>query len=104
MLSCIAGACASVGGSAKGISNFGEVTGSSIYRGAQPTAAGIETLKSLGVRTVINLRHDPESWEEAKMVEAGFTYIWIPMFASDVKPGQVENVLHALESAQRPVF
>ena len=100
----IAGGCASVGGGVPGIDNFDEVQAGSIYRGAQPARAGIETLKSRGVRTIINLRHDPQGWEEKQVVAAGINYIWIPMFASDVKPAQVDDALSALASAQRPIF
>ena len=38
-----------------GISNFYEVT-TNLYRGAQPTAAGMAHLKAMGIKTVINLR------------------------------------------------
>jgi len=38
-----------------GISNAGRLNGS-LYRGAQPTAAGMAQLKAMGIKTVINLR------------------------------------------------
>lgn len=38
-----------------GISNFFQVT-TNLYRGAQPTAEGMKQLKTMGVKTVINLR------------------------------------------------
>ncbi|HEY1489406.1 MAG TPA: dual specificity protein phosphatase family protein [Verrucomicrobiae bacterium] len=38
-----------------GLTNFYEVT-TNLYRGAQPTAKGIAELKSMGVKTVLNLR------------------------------------------------
>jgi protein tyrosine/serine phosphatase len=38
-----------------GLSNFFEVT-TNLYRGAQPSAQGMVELKSLGVKTVLNLR------------------------------------------------
>ena len=38
-----------------GLSNFYEVT-TNLYRGAQPGAQGMKVLKSMGVKTVLNLR------------------------------------------------
>jgi len=38
-----------------GLSNFYEVT-TNLYRGAQPSAQGMKELKSMGVKTVLNLR------------------------------------------------
>lgn len=38
-----------------GISNCFQIT-TNLYRGAQPTAAGMKQLKAMGVKTVINLR------------------------------------------------
>jgi protein tyrosine phosphatase (PTP) superfamily phosphohydrolase (DUF442 family) len=38
-----------------GITNFYQVT-TNLYRGAQPTAAGMKQLQAMGIKTVINLR------------------------------------------------
>lgn len=38
-----------------GLSNFYEVT-TNLYRGAQPSAQGMKELKSMGIKTVLNLR------------------------------------------------
>jgi len=38
-----------------GISNFYQVT-TNLYRGAQPTAEGMKQLKTMGIKTVVNLR------------------------------------------------
>ena len=38
-----------------GLTNFYQVT-TNLYRGAQPTAAGMAQLKAMGIKTVINLR------------------------------------------------
>ena len=40
---------------ADGIKNFFQVT-TNLYRGAQPTAAGMKHLEKLGIKTVLNLR------------------------------------------------
>lgn len=41
--------------SAPGIRNFYQVT-TNLYRGAQPTAEGMQQLETMGIKTVINLR------------------------------------------------
>ncbi|HEU6447677.1 MAG TPA: tyrosine-protein phosphatase [Verrucomicrobiae bacterium] len=41
--------------SRQGISNFFQVT-TNLYRGAQPTAAGMKQLKAMGIKTIVNLR------------------------------------------------
>jgi protein tyrosine phosphatase (PTP) superfamily phosphohydrolase (DUF442 family) len=57
--------------------NFGEVT-STLCRGAQPSRAGFQLLKGLGVDTVINLRVEaPE--EEARVRDLGMHYFYFPM-------------------------
>ena len=38
-----------------GLTNFYEVT-TNLYRGAQPTAQGMAELKTMGIKTVLNLR------------------------------------------------
>lgn len=51
---------------------------SGVYRGSKPDEEGIEALRALGVRTVINLRGSEHS--EGELVEsAGMRYVWIPM-------------------------
>jgi protein tyrosine/serine phosphatase len=53
-----------------------------LYRGAQPTAAAFEKLRELGVKTVINLRMEPDQIRtgEKKIVEdLGMTYVSIPV-------------------------
>lgn len=50
----------------KGLSNVGKVS-KGIFRGAQPEASGYATLKSMGIKTVLNLRN---KHSDKKMVEA----------------------------------
>jgi protein tyrosine/serine phosphatase len=63
-----------------GVGNFYQVN-EHIYRGAQPTAAGFQSLAKLGVKTIIDLREtDGRSALEKKAVEAnGMRYINIPL-------------------------
>jgi uncharacterized protein (TIGR01244 family) len=106
LLILLAGGCSSVGRKVNGIGNFDVVDPprSHLYRGAQPTRQGIATLKSMGVRTVINLRDDPPSWEEAAVVAAGMNYVWIPTSPLREDPGQIRNCLRILQSAEQPIF
>src|SRR3954466_11696623 len=61
--------------------NFHQVN-ENLYRGAQPRGdSGIRKLKTLGVRTVINLRGGDEGTgdEEAQARAAGLNYFNVPM-------------------------
>ena len=62
-----------------GLSNFGYVT-DTLYRGAQPSAAGFETLRRIGVSIVVNFREEAgETAREKHEVEAlGMRYVGIP--------------------------
>lgn len=63
--------------SAKGIQNFGQVN-RNLYRGAQPTAEGIATLKRSGVDFVVDLRGWASQSEESAVKKLGMQYISIP--------------------------
>jgi tyrosine-protein phosphatase SIW14 len=69
---------------APGIPNFHQVN-DRIFRGAQPTDQGWDSLAKLGVKVVVDLRRDREDGDhfiaaEAKAVEAaGMRYVNIPM-------------------------
>ncbi len=89
-----------------GIENAARM-GEGLYRGAQPDAAGLRTLKERGFRTVVNLR----SWHsERREAEAlGLRVVEIPMRANleSVPPTdeQVRRFLDvARDPANRPVF
>jgi tyrosine-protein phosphatase SIW14 len=71
---------AAVAPAADGVPNFLQVN-SRIYRGAQPTDDGFQTIARLGVKTVINLRQEPGqvAAEEKLVSAAGMRYINIPM-------------------------
>ncbi|CAK0886029.1 unnamed protein product, partial [Prorocentrum cordatum] len=49
-----------------------------IYRGSNPNEEGIDALRSLGIRTVINLRKH-EHGEGQLVQNAGMRYEWIPL-------------------------
>lgn len=90
-----------------GVENFHEID-QKVYRGAQPTEEGIQSLAQLGVKVVLDLRaHDRRSAEEERMVEAaGMRYVNVPM--TGMKPpteAETSTVLALLEDpAAGPVF
>ena len=61
----------------KGLPNLGEVT-PALYRGAQPTAEGIETLQKMGIDVVVDMRSGPHQSEEQTVTQRGMRYISIP--------------------------
>ena len=63
-----------------GIDNFYQLN-DHVYRGGQPDKAGFQYLASIGVKTVIDLRHSDErsKAEEQTVTAAGMRYINIPM-------------------------
>src|SRR5579859_3850375 len=52
------------------IQNFHQVS-ERIYRGAQPTPEGFRALAQMGIKTVVDLRREPEQFQaEQRIVEA----------------------------------
>ena len=93
-------------GSESGPPNFGTVT-PAFFRGAQPRAADLETLRRLGVRTVINLRETTDIWrdEESKVRALGMDYVAVPMHGlSAPTNAQVARVLDLIRTGPAPVF
>jgi protein tyrosine phosphatase (PTP) superfamily phosphohydrolase (DUF442 family) len=60
-----------------GLPNLGEVT-PLLYRGAQPTREGIESLQKMGIDVVVNLRGGRNDAEEATVTQRGMHYVAIP--------------------------
>lgn len=60
------------------IKNFGQMD-ERFFRGAQPGKNDYKDLAALGIRTVIDLREDPESYEQPLVESLGMKYINIPM-------------------------
>lgn len=90
----------------EGILNYGKVS-DKLYRGAQPDAEGIQNLKRLGVKLIVNLRMSGEAWkDEASLAEAaGIQYTNFPM-SGFARPSedQIRQILALFESAADPVF
>ncbi len=86
--------------------NFGRVN-AALYRGAQPREAELETLRQLGVRTVVNLRATSDTWpeEEARVRALGMDYVAVPMRGLGAPTdAQVAQVLGLIATAPAPVF
>lgn len=89
-----------------GIGNFGQIN-EALYRGAQPDEAAIQSLKRLGVRTIINLRMANDSWKmEAVTAQAnGITYTNVPLRgAGRPTEGQISQVMAIIQASPGPVF
>jgi protein tyrosine/serine phosphatase len=89
-----------------GILNFGKIN-DNLYRGAQPDAPGIQSLKRLGVKTIINLRktNDVSKAEEAAARTNGITFISVPMNGLGRPTAEtVRQVLQIIDSTPSPVF
>jgi len=62
------------------IKNFGQMD-ERFYRGAQPKERDYRDLATLGIRTIIDLREDPEAYERPLVESLGMKYVHIPMIA-----------------------
>jgi protein tyrosine/serine phosphatase len=80
-----------------GVGNF-HVVNERIYRGAQPSASGIQALAKMGVKTVVDLREADQALAEKQLVEAaGMKFINVPMHGMErPNPASVERALAAL--------
>ena len=61
----------------KGLPNLGEVT-PALYRGALPTAEGLETLQKMGINIVVDMRAGPHKTEEETVSQRGMQYVSLP--------------------------
>src|SRR5438552_2599512 len=60
-----------------GVKNFGEVT-PFLYRGAQPSRKGFETLAAMGVKIVVDARLSGKDAEKKTVTGFGMQYVAIP--------------------------
>src|SRR5256886_14650769 len=81
------------------IKNFGQMD-ARFYRGAQPKEEDYKDLKTLGVKTVIDLRDDPVSYEKRDVEALGMQYVNIPM--SDKKYPKEETIAAFLKLVDDP--
>lgn len=73
-----------------------------LYRGGEPTPAGLEKLKQLGVKTIIDLRaHPGQTRAEAETARTlGMKYINLPMDYHAPTEAQQEKLLRTLSEAE----
>ncbi len=89
-----------------GIDNFGKVS-AELYRGAQPDAQGIQNLKQLGVKTIINLRMPDDIWKpEATHAQAnGILYTNVPLRGlGRPTDAQISRLMALIKTCPGPVF
>ena len=77
-----------------------------LYRGGVPDEEGVEYLKSIGIRTVVNLRHYHGESEGELVRAAGMRYERIPLESTDApEPEQVARFFEiATDPAAAPVY
>lgn len=82
-----------------GLPNFGFVT-PDVWRGGAPTAAGLQTLAKLGLKTVIDLREDGSP----DVPPPGVRIVHLPVSAwrADLVPAQ--HLLAVIAANPKPVF
>jgi tyrosine-protein phosphatase SIW14 len=73
------------------IKNFGQMD-ERFYRGGQPGKKDYKDLAALGIKTVINLREDPEPYEQPLVESLGMRYINIPMLGKKYPTPEVTEM------------
>jgi len=90
----------------EGILNFGKIN-EMVFRGAQPDASGMDNLKRLGVKSIINLRMAGDVWKEEaeRATTHGILYTNVPLRGMG-RPtdAQINLVLSLIETLPGPVF
>jgi len=85
-----------------GVPNFHKLS-DELYRGAQPTAEGMEQLEKLGINTVVNLRSFHSDRDE--IGDTGLAYEHIQMTTWDPDTEEVVRFLKIITDSNRtPVF
>ena len=92
-----------------GVENFAKVS-PQLWRGAQPTEEGFRNLERAGAKTVIDLRHDSDDYEDFSMLGGTLLkYLRIPMRPWDPDQAQFVILMKVLERTLKdpdssPVF
>jgi protein tyrosine phosphatase (PTP) superfamily phosphohydrolase (DUF442 family) len=84
---------------AAGLPNFGFVT-PDIWRGGEPTKVGIQTLKTMGVKTIIDLRETDASAD----IPPSIRYVSLPVSMWHADRVDTHAVLHAIAVSPKPLF
>jgi protein tyrosine phosphatase (PTP) superfamily phosphohydrolase (DUF442 family) len=86
----------------EGLPNFHKVS-QDLYRGAQPTIAGIKQLKDMGIKTIINLRSFHSDKDEIGDVEIGYEHIYMKAWYPEEK--EIVKFLKIVTDKEKtPVF
>jgi protein tyrosine/serine phosphatase len=80
-----------------------------LYRGGRPTEAGLEQLKAMGIKTIIDLRTSKAEVEpEAAIAKRmGFKTINLPMTSQPPTKKEIDTFISAVENAEKtnsPMF
>ncbi len=99
------GRFAAVMSDARGVDHAARVT-PTLYRGGVPDAEGVEWLKSVGVRTLVNLRPSTDEQEGALVQAAGMRYVHLPVAVSGLPTSdQIRAFFEIVEDpASAPVY
>jgi tyrosine-protein phosphatase SIW14 len=73
-----------------------------LFRSSQPDDEDVPALKSLGIRSVVNLREKHN--DGGRKGFAGFQVRWVAMDAAKVKPEEVLEALRAIRDAPKPAL
>jgi protein tyrosine phosphatase (PTP) superfamily phosphohydrolase (DUF442 family) len=86
------------------IKNFGQMD-DRFFRGAQPKEKQFKELAALGIKTIIDLRDDPEPYEKREAEAVGIRYVHLPMIAKQYpKPETVEEFLKLVDDPSTGKF
>lgn len=86
------------------IKNFGQMD-ERFFRGGQPKEEQYKELAALGIKTVIDLREDPEEYEKQNVEALGMRYVNIPMIAKKYPEStHVEQFLKLVDDPETGKF
>lgn len=86
------------------IKNFGQMD-DRFFRGGQPKEDDYGQLAALGIKTVIDLREDPEEYEKRNVEALGMRYVNIPMIAKKYPEStQVDQFLKLVDDPETGKF
>lgn len=107
MLIFVAGISAQTNVADKDLPNFAPVN-ANLYRGGQPTEAGVKELAKMGVKTIINLRGEDKSSDKERLWarNAGIKFVAVNL-SNWFKPkdADIEQIIREIDAnANQPVF
>ena len=86
------------------IKNFGQMD-DRFFRGAQPKEQQYKELAALGIKTIIDLREDPTTYEKREAEALGMRYVNLPMSDKDYPPATtVEQFLKLVDDPSTGKF